>query len=112
MKADYIPELSEIRMVRRAPEGPFELGEEDRLYVLGRLRDLEAAFGLEGFPGVIFEDIPGRDLIGRLIDWWRALEPKTEAQQTAHGRLPGAIRLLDTHSALLEERIRRPRSEP
>lgn len=112
MKTDYIPELSEVRMVRRAPEQPYQLGREDRLYVLQRLRDLEVAFGIEGFPGIVFEDIPGRDLIGRFIDWWRGLEPETEAQQTAHGRLPGAIRLLDTHSALMEEKAQRPRSAP
>ncbi|ATQ68005.1 MULTISPECIES: hypothetical protein [Methylosinus] len=112
MKTDYIRELSEVRMVRRAPEGPFELGREDRLYVLQRLRDLEIAFGIEGFPGVPFEEISGRELIGLFIDWWRGLEPETEAQQTAHGRLPGAIRLLDTHSALMEEKAQRPRSAP
>lgn len=99
-------------MVRRAPERPFRLNREDRLYILGRLRDLEAAFDLQAFPGVVFEEIPGRDLIGRFIDWWRALEPETEAQQTAHGRLPGAIRLLDTHSALMEERARGSRFAP
>lgn len=111
MKKDYIPELSEVRMVRRAPEQPYRLSREDRLYVLQRLRDLEVAFGVEGFPGLPFEEIRGRDLIERFIDWWRGLEPQTEAQQTAHGRLPGAIRLLDTHSALMEEKAR-SRSAP
>ena len=32
-KTDYIPELSEVRMVRRAPEGPFAFTEDDRNYI-------------------------------------------------------------------------------
>lgn len=106
-KTDYIPELSEVRMVRRAPEYPFPLGNDDRAYVAGRLADVEAAFGLVAFPGVPFDQIPGRALIGRFIEWWRTLEPETPAQQDAHAQLPSAIRLLDTVSAWLEEQAGR-----
>lgn len=104
MKRDYIPELSEIRMARRAPERPFQLSAEDADYVETRLREVEAAFGLNAFPSLAFAQIPGRALIEQLIHWWRALEPENERQREAHGRLPGAIRLLDTHSSLMEER--------
>lgn len=100
---DYIPELSEARMVRRAPEKPFPLGEEDAVYVAGCLHGVEAAFGVTAFPGYRFEQIPGRTLIKHFIDWWRGLEAETEAQHEALGRLPSAIRLLDTVSSWLEE---------
>jgi hypothetical protein len=103
----YIPELSEVRMVRRAPESPFPLGEEDRQYVRRCLRDVKAAFNVEGFPALELDRIPARVLIKRFIDWWSTLEPTDEAQREAHGRLPSAIRLLDTVSIWLEERARR-----
>ncbi|MFG1480348.1 hypothetical protein V5F53_17075 [Xanthobacter sp. V4C-4] len=108
-RTDYIPELSEVRMVRRAPEHPFPLEDDDRAYVSGRLRDVEAAFGRVAFPGLAFGQIPGRALIGQFITWWRTLEPDTPAQAEAHAQLPAAIRLLDTVSAWMEEQAaRRP----
>jgi hypothetical protein len=107
LNRDYIPEVSEIRMVRRAPDRPFALSEEDSRYIADCLRAVETAFGLEGFPGVSFQRIPARALIGQFIDWWRGLQPANEIQHGAHARLPGAIRLLDTVSALMEEQERR-----
>jgi len=106
-RTDYIPELSEVRMVRRAPEHPYPFGDDDRAYVRGRLEDVEAAFGLAAFPGLPFEQIPGRALISRFIEWWRTLEPRTPEQVEAHAQLPAAIRLLDTVSAWLEEQALR-----
>jgi len=104
---DYIPELSEIRMVRRAPDQPPELCAEDAAYVENGLRAVEQAFGLDAFPGLAFGQIPARELIKAFIDWWRGMEPKNEAQREALALLPSAIRLLDTFSALQEERGRR-----
>lgn len=109
MKRDYIPEVSEVRMVRRAPDRPFALSAADAGYIADCLRAVEASFGLEAFPGVAFGQIPARSMLGQFIDWWRGLEPATEGQREAHARLPGAIRLLDTVSALLEEQARRDR---
>lgn len=106
VKTDYIPELSEVRMERRAPEEPYALDADDRAYIEDSLRQVEAAFGEEGFPGMPFAAIPGRALIRRFIVWWRTLEPETHAQREAHAQLPGAIRLLDTVSAFLEEKAR------
>ncbi len=106
LKRDYIPEVSEIRMVRRAPDHPFALSEADGRYIADCLRAVEVSFGLEGFPDVAFRQIPARALIGLFIDWWRGLEPASEAQREAHARLPGAIRLLDTVSALMQEQAR------
>lgn len=110
LKKDYIPELSEVRMVRRAPERPFALTGEDARYIETCLREAEAAFGLDAFPGIPFPEIPGRALMRRFIDWWRALELADERQREAHARLPGAIRLLDTVSALMAERAQRETS--
>lgn len=107
VKTDYIPELSEVRMERRAPDGPFALSSADAAYVEACLRRVEAAFGLDAFPGVPSSHIPGRALIRRFIVWWRTLEPEDAAQIEAHAQLPGAIRLLDTVSAFMEERAGR-----
>jgi hypothetical protein len=96
-------------MVRRAPARPFALSAADADYIADCLRAVETSFGLEAFLGVAFGQIPARSLIGQFIDWWRGLEPATEGQREAHARLPGAIRLLDTVSALMEEQARRDR---
>ncbi len=104
---DYIPELSEIRMVRRAPDHPIDLSAEDAAYVEKALREVEESFGLDAFPGLAFARIPARALIRIFIDWWRGLEPQNATQREALAQLPSAIRLLDTFSAWLEEKARR-----
>jgi hypothetical protein len=101
----YIPELSEQRMISRAPNRPVDFG-TDRDYILSCLKNVEQSFGIEGFPGRAPEQIPARALIKQLIVWWRTLEPASEAQQDAYGRLPGTIRLIDTISSWLAERAR------
>jgi hypothetical protein len=106
-KKSYIPELSEVRMVRRAPDGPFFLEEDDRTYIGRCLQEVERAFGLQAFPGLAFDAIPARSLIDKFIYWWRTLEPGDDAQREAHSRLPAAIRLLDTVSIWMEERAQR-----
>jgi hypothetical protein len=104
---DYIPELSEIRMVRRAPEHPLELNAEDASYIANCLRSVESAFQIDAFPGQSLLTIPARALIKTFIDWWRGLEPANEAQREALAKLPSAIRLIDTISTWLEEQTRR-----
>jgi hypothetical protein len=94
-------------MVQRAPERPFVLSEEDARYLEGALRDMEAAFGFDPFPGVAFSHISARALIKQFIDWWRGLEPQNEEEREALGRLPSAIRLMDTVSSWMEEQSRR-----
>ncbi|HYP57453.1 MAG TPA: hypothetical protein VEQ35_04120 [Beijerinckia sp.] len=100
---DYIPELSEIRMVKRAPDGPLPFSDADRAYILSCLADVEKRFGVTGFPGVVPEAIAARPLIKQLIEWWRTLEPVTDEQRDAYGRMPGAIRLIDTVATWVEE---------
>jgi hypothetical protein len=95
---DYIHELSEQRMVKRAPNRPIDFG-VDRDYIFSCLKDVEQSFGLQEFPGLAPQQIPARVLIKQLIVWWRTLEPANVTQQTAYARLPGAIRLIDTISA-------------
>ena len=99
----YIPELSEQRMISRAPNRPVDFG-ADRDYIFSSLKGIEQSFGIEGFPGRAPGQIPARALIKQLIVWWRTLQPANEAQQDAYGRLPGAIRLIDTISSWLAER--------
>jgi len=99
----YIPELSEQRMVKRAPNRPIDFG-TDRDYIFSCLQDIEYGFGLQGFPGIAPEQIPARALIKQFIVWWRTLEPANARQQTAYARLPGTIRLIDTISAWWAER--------
>lgn len=94
-------------MVRRAPDGPFAFSADDRAYILSCLEDVEASFGFDAFPGLGFDQIPGCKLIALFIDLWRGQDPETEAQRTALGRLPAAIRLLDTVSSFMEERTGR-----
>jgi hypothetical protein len=101
---DYIPELSEIRMIRRAPNVPPRFSAEDAAYVEACLRATEQAFGVALAPGAAFSAIPARLLIKFCIESWRGLVPQTPEQQEAHGRLPSTIRLLDTYSALEAER--------
>jgi hypothetical protein len=98
----YMPELSEQRMVSHAPDWPVDFG-TDRDYIFSTLQAVEHSFALEGFPGLAQEQIPARALIKQLIVWWRTLEPGNEMQQHAYGRLPGAIRLIDTFSTWLAE---------
>jgi hypothetical protein len=104
----YIPELSEHHMVRRAPDRPVDFG-ADRDYIFACLKDVEQSFGIDGFPGLAPEQIPARALIKQFIVWWRTLEPANETQQGAYGRMPGAIRLIDTVSTWLAERASRTR---
>jgi hypothetical protein len=99
----YIPELSEQRMIRRAPNRPIDFG-ADSEYIFSCLRDVEHSFGLQGFPGLAPEQIPARRLINQFIVWWRTLEPANASQQAAYARLPGTIRLIDTISSWWAER--------
>lgn len=94
----YIPELSEQRMVKRAPNRPIDFG-MDRDYIFSCLQDIEHSFELQEFPGIAPEQIPARALIRQFIVWWRTLEPANASQQTAYTRLPGTIRLIDTISS-------------
>lgn len=98
----YIPELSEQRMIARAPDRAVDFG-ADREYILCCFQEVERCFGLDAFPGMRPEHIPARALIKQLIVWWRTLEPRDPPQQDACGRMPGAIRLIDTFSAWLDE---------
>jgi hypothetical protein len=102
---DYIPELSELRMIRRAPDGPLPFSDEDKSYVIACLEDVERSFGVLGAEAGRASS--ARVLIKQLIEWWRTLEPATEAQRDAYGRMPGAIRLIDTVATWVEERAGR-----
>lgn len=108
---DYIPELSELRMVRRAPDGPLPFSPEDKSYILSCVEEVERSFGLIRAPGCAPGDYSARALVKQLIEWWRTLEPMAEAQRDAYGRMPGAIRLIDTVSTWVEEQDARKRAK-
>lgn len=107
---DYIPELSELRMVNRAPDGPLPFSAADRTYVLSCFDDVEKRFGLRSFPEIATPDLTAKALVRQLILYWRTLEPQTEAQKEAYGRMPGAIRLIDTVATWVEEQEARARA--
>lgn len=101
--ADYMPELSELRMIARAPDYPVDFG-ADRDYIFYCLQEVQRCFKLDAFPGLAPEHISARALIRQLIVWWRTLKPTDPDQEDAFGRMPGAIRLIDTFSLWLDER--------
>ncbi len=98
----YVPELSEQRMIAKAPEHPVDFA-ADNDYINACVHGIAAAFGLDPFAGQPAKLIPARALIKQLIVWWRTLEPASAAQHEAFSRLPGSIRLLDTHSSWWRE---------
>jgi hypothetical protein len=108
---DYIPELSELRMVNRAPDGPLPFSAADRAYILSCFEDVEECFGLRAFPEVAAEQLTAKVLIRQLILYWRTLEPETGAQSDAYGRMPGAIRLIDTVATWVEEQEARKQAK-
>lgn len=108
---DYIPELSELRMVNRAPDGPLPFSAADRTYILSCFEDVETSFGLRAFPEIATVDLSAKALIRQLILYWRTLEPQTEAQKDAYGRMPGAIRLIDTVATWVEEQEARKQAK-
>ncbi len=108
---DYIPELSELRMVNRAPDGPLPFSPSDRTYILSCFDDVETSFGVRAFPEIATANLGAKALIRQLILYWRTLLPHTEAQMDAYGRMPGAIRLIDTVATFVEEQEARRRAE-
>ncbi|WP_020176122.1 hypothetical protein [Methyloferula stellata] len=108
---DYIPELSEIRMVQRAPDGPLPFSQSDLAYIADILADMDKTFGLKSFSDIVPGEWSARALIRQLIEWWRTLDPVTEAERDAYNRLPGSIRLIDTVSTWVEEQASRRRSQ-
>jgi hypothetical protein len=100
---DVVFDLAEQRLIRRAPEHPLPLGEDDQRYVRTCLADIEAAFAVEALPQLPLASLPGKLLMRRLIELRRTLRPGTEDQRSTHGRLSNAILLLDTACALDED---------
>lgn len=89
-------------MVNRAPDRSVDFG-SDGDYIFSCLGSIERSFGIDAFPTLDRNRIPARALIRQFIVWWRTLEPANEVQREACSRLPGAIHLIDTILAWLEE---------
>ncbi|MGQ9365797.1 hypothetical protein [Azospirillum sp. ST 5-10] len=99
-----VVDLSEERLIRRAPQHPLPLGPGDRDYVLACLDAVGKSFGVAAVPAAPLDTVPGRSLMRLLVDLRRTLRPGDAEQRAAHGRLTGAIHLLDTARALAEDR--------
>lgn len=99
-----ILDFSEERLIRRSPAWPLPLGAEDRDYIQGCLEAVEASFGAAFRPAVSLDCLPGRALMRLLVELRRTLHPRDADQRAAHGRLLGAILLLDTARSMAEER--------
>lgn len=107
-----IIDVAEERLIRRAPHHPLPLGREDEEYILACLDEIEKSFGVAVCPTVSLGVLPGRALMRLFIDLRRTLRPQDAGQRSVHGRLTGAILLLDTARALANERaaLDRPQS--
>lgn len=98
-----IIDLSEERLIRRAPHYPLPLGSEDQDYIVASLKGIETSFGVAVCPAVSVSVLPGRALMRLFLDLRRTLRPRDADQRAVHGRLTSAILLLDTARAMADE---------
>jgi len=98
--ADAITDLAAERLIRRAPDHPLALAEDDQRYLLGCLEEVGRVFGIATLPDLPLDALPGRALMRRLVDLRRTLRAADPEQRSALGRLAGAIQLVDTACAL------------
>lgn len=97
--------LADQRLIRRMPQTPLALCEDDLAYVGRCLDDIAESFGTAVRPAVPLEMLPGRSLMRLLVSLRRDLRPANAEQRAARGALASAILRLDTAAALAEERI-------
>jgi hypothetical protein len=100
---DDVRNINDARMLRRAPNGPLPFSESDANYIAETLRGMEQAFGLAPFVKVAKGQWPARRLLAAMIDWWRTIQPTTDAERSAYGRLLGTIRLIDLAAIMADE---------
>jgi hypothetical protein len=97
---EVITSLAAERLIRRAPDHPLRLGDEDQAYLLACLGEIERGFGITAVPDLPLTVLPGRTLMRRLVVLRQTLRPQNAEQRATLGRLAGAILLLDTACAL------------
>jgi hypothetical protein len=99
-------DISEQRLIRRAPLHPLPLGQDDRDYITATLSGIEREFGVKAGLALPPETLPGRTLMRMLLELRRSLKPATDEQRSAHGRLSSAVLLLDVACAMDAELMR------
>lgn len=97
---DTITNLAGERLVRRAPDHPLALSEEDQRYLLDGLAEVARVFGVAAVPEVPLDILPGRALMRRMVELRMSLRARDPEQREALGRLTSAILLVDTACAL------------
>lgn len=104
--------FADERLIRRTPDYPLPLADEDFAYIETCLAAVDRVFpairrGL-GVADLPVRLLPARTLARRLTSLRRDLRPATAEQRLAHGMLWGALGLLNTARALQAERDRAP----
>lgn len=104
--------FADERLIRRTPDYPLPLAEEDFAYIETCLAAVDRVFpprrrGL-GLADLPIRLLPARALARRLTMLRRELRPATAEQRLAHGMLWGALGLLNTARAMAAERGRAP----
>jgi len=98
--AAAVTDLATQRLIQRAPDHALALAAEDQAYLLGCLREIEAAFAVSAVPALPLDRLPGRALMRQLVGLRRTLRARDDDQRRALGRLASAILLVDTACAL------------
>ena len=98
--AGAVANFAAERLIRRAPDHPLALGDDDQDYLLACLREIERVFAIDAVFGAPLAVLPGRTMMRHLVTLHQTLRPQDAEQRTALGRLAGAILLLDTACAL------------
>lgn len=98
------------RLIRRTPDYPLPLAEEDFAYIETCLAAVDRVFPPERrgrrLVDLPVRLLPARALARRLTTLRRELRPATAEQRLAHGMLWGALGLLNTARAMAAERDR------
>ncbi|HRQ81840.1 MAG TPA: hypothetical protein PKZ97_12050 [Azospirillaceae bacterium] len=103
-----IVSLVDERLIRRTPDYPLPLAEEDFAYIETCLAAVDRVFPPERRGGRLVDLpvrlLPARALARLLTSLRRDLRPATAEQRLAHGMLWGALGLLNTARAMAAER--------
>lgn len=110
--SNNIVSFADERLIRRTPDYPLPLAEEDFAYIETCLAAVDRVFPPKR-RGLSLADLPvrllpARTLARRLTCLRRELRPATAEQRLAHGMLWGALGLLNTARAMAAERDRAP----
>jgi hypothetical protein len=92
--------IAEQRLIKRAPDHPLPLGQDDVNYISATFKGIEQIFGVKAQPDLPLKHLPGSVLMRKLMELRRSLRPATPEEREAHGKLSSAILLLDIACSL------------